>query len=131
MRRRPSRRRSRRTRASPTRGTTSSARSAKRDISGAGEALAHYPGRATGGLTGALAFDQDNNLARLDFLTGWCVETDSTTDQLKRPTGNVDATLISEICIAAAPSVSRYWNNLGLFLRDEGDRMRGTNNGAL
>lgn len=103
------------------------ARYDRRDFEHAVEALKHNHEIDAPGLVASLNFDRDLNLARLDYLVGWCV------DEEKHPGAvrNLDAAFLSEVSAAVAPETARYYNNLGLFLRDEGDVLRGTNNGAL
>ena len=82
-----------------------------------------------GGLTGALAYDVAGNTARLEGLIGWAM---GSGDERAAPR-NLDAAFACELItriVTREPENSRHWNNLGLFLRDEGDRIRGTQ-GAL
>ena len=53
------------------------------------------------------------NVFALESLIGWCVEEDRM----------LDAALVAEICAEASPQEARHWNNLGLFLRDEGENL--------
>ncbi|MBK8178283.1 MAG: hypothetical protein IPK67_05185 [Planctomycetes bacterium] len=82
-----------------------------------------------GGLLNALSFDVPGNTARLEGLIQWSVTEEN------HPGGvlNLEAAFACELITRMVPREaenSRHWNNLGLFLRDEGDRLRGTQ-GAL
>jgi tetratricopeptide (TPR) repeat protein len=48
-------------------------------------------------------------------LLGWCAE--------QEPPRNLDAAFLAEMLAEAMPDEARHWNNLGLFLRDEGERL--------
>jgi hypothetical protein len=50
-----------------------------------------------------------------ESLLFWCSE--------QEPARNLDAAFLSEMLTQAMPSEPRHWNNLGLFLRDEGERL--------
>jgi tetratricopeptide (TPR) repeat protein len=56
---------------------------------------------------------RDLNLAKLEYVTSWCVTR-------KRW---ADAAVLAELCAESAVDVARYWNNLGFFLREEGIRL--------
>ncbi len=80
------------------------------------------------GLVDSLAFDVPGNTARLESFIGWALDE----EQHGKPL-NDEAIFACELItriVAREPENSRHWNNLGLFLRDEGDRLRGTQ-GAL
>jgi tetratricopeptide (TPR) repeat protein len=53
------------------------------------------------------------SLRGFEGLIGWCAT-------LERPR-NLDAAYLAELLTAAFPDEPRHWNNLGLFLRDEGE----------
>jgi len=81
------------------------------------------------GLVGSLAYDVPGNTARLEFLVGWS----ATPENHEGKTLNLEAAFLCELItqiVPREPEHSRHWNNLGLFLRDEGDAIRGTQ-GAL
>ncbi len=59
--------------------------------------------------------DRDMNIARVEFVIGWCVERERW----------ADAAVLAELCAETARDVARYWNNLGFFLREEGARVAG------
>ncbi len=63
-------------------------------------------------LVNEMQLDPELNLEKLDFVTAWCVEHER----------YLDAAILSEICAETAQFDPRYWNNLGLLLRDEADR---------
>ena len=48
-------------------------------------------------------------------LLGWCAS--------QEPPRNLDAAFLAEMLAGARPHEARHWNNLGLFLRDEGERL--------
>jgi hypothetical protein len=54
------------------------------------------------------------SLRAFENLIGWCAEN----------TRNLDAAFLSEMLAETFPEEARYWNNLGLFLRDEGERLQ-------
>jgi tetratricopeptide (TPR) repeat protein len=82
-----------------------------------------------GGLVASLAYDVPGNTARLEALVGWATEGDNHAGKVL----NLEAAFACDLITRIVPhelEYSRHWNNLGLFLRDEGDRLRGTQ-GAL
>lgn len=48
-------------------------------------------------------------------LIGWCAT--------QEPARNLDAAFLADLLTQAFPDEPRHWNNLGLFLRDEGERL--------
>lgn len=92
-------------------------------------ALHEYARVDAPGLEAALAYDVVGNTARLEFLIGWCMTPENHGGKIE----NLEAAFVCELITKIVPRVaeqSRHWNNLGLFLRDEGDAIRGTQ-GAL
>lgn len=77
-------------------------------------------------LANSLRADSGLNLPIVEFLVGWCA------DPAKHDGGarNADAALLSEMLTRVVPTQARYWNNLGLFLRDQGDALRFANKDA-
>ncbi|MCE9595210.1 MAG: tetratricopeptide repeat protein [Planctomycetes bacterium] len=71
------------------------------------------------GLTTAIASAKELTLAEIEYLVGWCANP----DKHDGDTLNLDAALLSDICTRVSPDEGRYWNNLGLFLRDHGDEL--------
>lgn len=71
------------------------------------------------GLAALLESDRDINLAILEYLVGWLV------DEEKQPDGARprEAAILAEIMTRMKPDEARYWNNLGLFLRDAGEAL--------
>ena len=55
------------------------------------------------------------SLRAFEGLIGWCMS--------QTPARNLDAAFLSELLTRALPGEARHWNNLGLFLRDEGERL--------
>lgn len=90
------------------------------DKAGALDALRENFERDPDGLIAAVTGDWDENFQDLLDLTDWCAG----------ESRNVDAAFVSEVCTQVAPQEPTFWNNLGLFLRDQGDALRGTQ-GAL
>jgi len=70
-------------------------------------------------LTACVSGDWERQYRDLSDLVGWCADG----DQGERAR-NLDAAFVSEIMCAVAPKESTFWNNLGLFLRDEGERLQ-------
>lgn len=54
-------------------------------------------------------------LRAFESLLGWCAS--------QEPPRNLDAAFLAGMLAEALPSEPRHWNNLGLFLRDEGERL--------
>jgi tetratricopeptide (TPR) repeat protein len=71
--------------------------------------LADYWQRAPEGLV--LMLGDDTDVLRIEYMIGTAIEA-------KR---HDQAILLSRILCQARPQNSRFWNNLGLFLRDDGD----------
>ncbi len=85
-----------------------------------GAAVAALRTHADADLDAAVALvraEGDPGSARLDWLVGWCANPDKHDGQAR----NADAALLTEVLTQLAPTESRHWNNLGLFLRDQGD----------
>jgi hypothetical protein len=59
--------------------------------------------------------DAGGSLRAFEDLLGWCAT--------QEPPRNLDAAFLCEMLTTALPLEPRYWNNLGLFLRDEGERL--------
>jgi tetratricopeptide (TPR) repeat protein len=76
----------------------------------ASEYLIDYFQRSPEGLAQMLGDDRD--LLRIEFMVGQAVDS-----------GRLDrAADLTRVLCTARPETSRFWNNLGLFQRDEGDR---------
>ena len=71
-------------------------------------------------LVAALAGQPELNFSILEYLVGWCADP----EKHAGVANNADAALLSEMLTRAAPTQARYWNNLGLFLRDQGDALK-------
>lgn len=54
-------------------------------------------------------------LRAFEALLGWCAA--------QEPPRNLDAAFLAEMLSQAMPGEARHWNNVGLFLRDEGERL--------
>ena len=70
-------------------------------------------------LVGLLGGDRELNLRILEFLISWLIDPEVQTSERFR-----EAALLAELTTAMAPEEPRYWNNLGLFLRDHGDQLK-------
>ena len=68
----------------------------------------------------SLSSDMSRNVSALESLVRWLIDVD---EQLSGERYR-EAALIEEIRTALVPSEPRYWNNLGLFLRDHGDQLK-------
>lgn len=55
------------------------------------------------------------SLRGFEGLLSWCAE--------QEPPRNLEAVFLAEMLAEAFPDEARYWNNVGLFLRDEGERL--------
>ncbi len=87
------------------------ARYFRQDYDGAIAGFRTHFGISKDDAAAALRANQDENLRILDYMVG-----------LKAgKAANLDAAFLSELQTLMAPDVHRYWNNLGLFLRDEGE----------
>ncbi len=93
------------------------------DYAAAIVALAEYCDADPEGSIATLAADQDANLATIEFLIGF--EADGTKHAKGEPM-DAEAAMLSEICTRIAPTEARYWNNVGLFVRDQGDTLKKT-----
>ncbi len=94
------------------------ARYQQKDYEGAFDALRRNWDESSEDLVASLASNKDVNLAILDYLVGWAAQGDRT----------FAAALLSEMQANTAPTVARYWNNMGLFYRDAGEPLRASGN---
>ena len=69
-------------------------------------------------LVAALGTEREKNLAILEYLIGWLLEP----EKLLEGEPYREAAVVAEIQTRVVPEEPRYWNNLGLFLRDHGER---------
>lgn len=72
------------------------------------------------GLVQTLAGDLGRNTGVLNGLIAWCADP----EKQKGAVRNEDAAMICELFTRLEPDVARHWNNLGLFVRDQGDALR-------
>lgn len=84
------------------------------------EALKNYRRIDPEGLTATLGGDFARNESVLNGLIGWCADPAKQKGRVR----NDDAAMICEVFTKVQPEVARHWNNLGLFLRDQGDALR-------
>jgi hypothetical protein len=63
----------------------------------------------------AVAASAGGALRAFENLLGWCASQETPR--------NLDAAFLAEMLAQAFPTEPRHWNNLGLFLRDEGERL--------
>jgi len=91
------------------------------DYVGALAALHQQEDADASGLDAALAAERDMNVPILRFLEAWCAD-------LERNAGGatvLDAAFVSGLLTRVQPEEPQFWNNLGLFLRDAGEQMKG------
>jgi tetratricopeptide (TPR) repeat protein len=84
------------------------------------EALHTYAEAQPVEIAGTLAGDFARNLSVLGYLIGWCADPEKQGGEPR----NADAAFLCELLTRLEPAVPRHWNNLGLFLRDQGDQMQ-------
>jgi len=96
------------------------ARYFRQDYDGAIAGFRTHYGISKDDATAALRANQDENLRILDYMIG----------MKAAKAANLDAAFLSELQTLMAPDVHRYWNNLGLFLRDEGEARERRNRNA-
>ena len=84
------------------------------------EALYNFRRADPEGLVQTIAGDLGRNTGVLNGLIAWCADP----EKQKGPVRNEDAAMICDLFTRLEPEVSRHWNNLGLFLRDQGDALR-------
>lgn len=87
------------------------ARYFRQDYDGAIAGLRTHHGISVDDAVASLRANQDENLRILDYMVGMKAS----------KAKNLDAAFLSELQTLVAPDNDRYWNNLGLFLRDEGE----------
>jgi tetratricopeptide (TPR) repeat protein len=68
------------------------------------------------GLVQTIAGDLDRNRSVLNGLIAWCVDPEKQKGALR----NEDAAMICALFTQLEPGEARHWNNLGLFVRDQG-----------
>ncbi len=84
------------------------------------EALRAYEAASPEGLIDALGGEKSLNVQCLEYLVGWCANPGNHNGRAQ----NLDAAFLSDVLTRLEPEVSRFWNNLGLFVRDHGDALR-------
>jgi tetratricopeptide (TPR) repeat protein len=89
------------------------ARHYRKDAEGALEALRTGWEADPASLAGTAAAS-GGGVRGFEGLIGWCAT--------QEPARNLDAAFLAEVLTVAFPDEPRHWNNLGLFLRDEGER---------
>jgi tetratricopeptide (TPR) repeat protein len=90
------------------------ARQYRKDSEGALQAM-HAGWDADPASMVATAAGAGGALRAFESLLGWCAG--------QEPPRNLDAAFLAELLAEAMPNEARHWNNLGLFLRDEGERL--------
>jgi len=90
------------------------ARQYRKDHDGAIAAL-HSGWEADPTTMTATAQSAGGSLRAFEALIGWCAS--------QEPARNLEAAFLAELLAQAFPADPRHWNNLGLFLRDEGERL--------
>ena len=91
------------------------ARYTQQDLAGAYAALSTFAQSAPEELAGWLAADPAFTGPLLEGLVGWTLGGDPAAP------GNAGAAFLCELLTQVFPEEPRHWNNLGLFLRDQGD----------
>ena len=81
------------------------------------DALREYWNVDPEGVVASIAEDWERQYRDLGFLVGWCADGAKHGGKPR----NLDAAFLSELCCEVAPSEAVFWNNFGLFLRDEGE----------
>jgi tetratricopeptide (TPR) repeat protein len=89
------------------------------DYAGAIDALRTQHALDAPGVVASVAGDWERQYRDIGFLIGWCADGDQRDDAR-----NLDAAFLTEILCEVAPKESTLWNNLGLFLRDEAERLQ-------
>ena len=85
------------------------------------DALKSYMSIDRDGLVATLAGDWERNSPAVNYLIGWCADPEK---HGAAGALNEDAAFLCGVLTKVEPSVARHWNNLGLFLRDQGDALR-------
>lgn len=101
----------------------------QRDFEHSLQTLHKYASLDAAGLYAALGFDVVRNTARMEAFIAWALEEKNHAGKALSEEAIFACDLITRFVPRLAEN-SRHWNNLGLFLRDEGDQLRGTQ-GAL
>ena len=105
------------------------------DWSGAAAALEKGWSDGPDAMLAELSADPETNAARVEYLIGQVYPAplpavagaDESPDYAPIPGASLlQVARLAEICAETVPSEPRHWNNLGLFLRDEGDRLEAT-----
>jgi tetratricopeptide (TPR) repeat protein len=81
------------------------------------EALRSFARDDRPALVALLSQDPPAEAPRLEWLVGTCADPGQTGGRAR----NADAAFLCELLTEIQPEESRHWNNLGLFLRDEGE----------
>ena len=90
------------------------ARQYRKDSEGALQAM-HAGWDADPAAMVAVIASAGGSLRAFENLLGWCAS--------QEPPRNADAAFLSEMLSQSLPDEPRYWNNLGLFLRDQGEQL--------
>lgn len=90
------------------------------DYAAAVDALQRYAQADRAGLVAMLSTSASDQVRVIDYLVGWCANPDEHGGRAL----NQEAAMLCDLLTRVQPDVSRHWNNLGLFVRDQGDGMR-------
>ena len=82
-------------------------------------ALRTYWQQDPDGLLALMAGQQELNLRILEYLVGWLIDAEQQDRERY-----AEAAVLADIMTRLVPGEARYWNNLGLFLRDYGDQLK-------
>lgn len=96
------------------------AASSQQEFAEAIEALRTYMRVEPGGLVAALSGDPTLNASVISGAIAWCADP----SKHKGEVLNEDAAFLCEVLTRLEPESSRHWNNLGLFVRDQGDALK-------
>jgi len=89
-------------------------------------ALESYAAADCAGLVAMLSSAAADQVRVIDFLVGWCADPQAHDGRAL----HAEAALLCDLLTRVQPDVSRHWNNLGLFVRDQGDELRMSRHGA-
>jgi tetratricopeptide (TPR) repeat protein len=90
------------------------------DYAAAVDALQRYAESDRDGLVAMLRSSAADQVRVIDYLVGWC----ASPDEHEGRALNEQAAMLCDLLTGVQPEVSRHWNNLGLFVRDQGDVLR-------
>jgi hypothetical protein len=84
------------------------------------EALRTYHKVEPDGLVASLSGDPTMNVSVISGVIAWCADGEKHQGEVL----NEDAAFLCEVLTRLEPRNARHWNNLGLFVRDQGDALK-------